>query len=256
MKYVEGDLVTLPRRCRAMVVTDLHGNLEDFNKLMTLWGEMLQPQVPSHLTGDFIHAMGRENDQSIKIIEEVQHFARKYNNFHPLLGNHTDLATIYKILIYKGGVNQNITFDALLKETFPDVWEEKLEEYINFFQSLPLAVRTENQVFISHSGPPGGVNSIDDIKNITHDGYLDNQPLYDLLWRRDPKKRDVNQFLEKIDSRALVVGHTPVDGYKLKGNLLILSSSYGNGRKVYLDLDLEKEIKNARDLESMIKLFR
>jgi serine/threonine-protein phosphatase PP1 catalytic subunit len=66
----------------------------------------------------------------------------------------------------------------------------------------------------------------------------------------------VNRFLEMVDCQAMVVGHTPVDGYKLKGNLLILSSSYGKGRKVYLDLDLKKEITGGRDLESMIKFFR
>lgn len=254
MKYVEGDLVTLPRRGRAMVVTDLHGNLEDFKKIMNMWGKCFNHQCHLILTGDFIHAMGRENDHSIEIIEEVQYYTAKYDTFHPLLGNH-EWATITKILIYKGGVNQNLTFEALLKETFPDAWEEKLEEYINFFQTLPVAVRTENGVFISHAGPVN-VNSIQDIINLTRNGYLDNQSLYDLLWRRDPKKRDVNQFLEKVDCQAMVVGHTPVDGYKLKGNLLILSSSYGKGRKVYLDLDLEKEIAGGRDLESMINYFR
>ena len=254
MKYVEGDLVTLPSQGRALVVTDLHGNLEDFRKVMTLWGKCFNRKCHLILTGDFIHAMGRVNDHSIEIIEEVQYYHDKYDNFHPLLGNH-EWATITKILIYKGGVNQNLNFEQLLMETFPDAWEEKLEEYINFFQSLPVAVRTENGVFISHSGP-AKVESIDDIINLTRDGYLDNQPLYDLLWRRDPKKRDVNQFLEKVDCQAMVVGHTPVDGYKLKGNLLILSSSYGKGRKVYLELDLGKEIKGGRDLEPLIKYFR
>ncbi|WJI08647.1 serine/threonine protein phosphatase [Methanobacterium sp. CWC-01] len=254
MKYVEGDLVTLPRRGRALVVTDLHGNLEDFNKIMTLWGKCFNRKCHLILTGDFIHAMGRENDHSIDIIEEMQYYSAKYDNFHPLLGNH-EWATLTKILIYKGGVNQNLNFEQLLKKTFPDAWEEKLEEYINFFQTLPVAVRTDNQVFISHAGPTS-VNSLEDIINLTRNGYLDNQPLYDLLWRREAKKRDVNQFLDKVNCQAMVVGHTPVDGYKLKGNLLILSSSYGKGRKVYLDLDLEQEINSGRDLESMIKFFR
>jgi serine/threonine-protein phosphatase PP1 catalytic subunit len=252
MKYMEGDLVTLPCRGRSLVVTDLHGNLEDFNKIMTLWGKCFNRKCHLILTGDFIHAMGRENDHSIDIIEEVQYYAAKYDNFHPLLGNH-EWATITKILIYKGGVNQNLTFEALLKETFPDAWDEKLEEYINFFQTLPVAVRTENGVFISHAGPALGVESLDHIKNITLNGYLDNQPLYELLWNRDYNKKDVNQFLEKVNCRAMVVGHTPVNGYKLKGNLLILSSSFGKGGKVYLELDLEEEIKNGKDLTTMIK---
>jgi len=255
MKYVEGDLVTLPCRGRAMVVTDLHGNLDDFKKIMTLWGECFNRKCHLVLTGDFIHAMGRENDHSIDILEEVQYYSHKYANFHPLLGNH-EWATLTKVLIYKGGENQNLNFEELLKKTFPDAWEEKLEEYITFFQTLPVAVRTDNQIFISHAGPPKGVISLDDIINITKNGYLDNQPLYELLWSRDSSKKDVNRFLEKVDCRAMVVGHTPVDGYKLKGNLLIVSSSFGKGKKAYLELDLEKEVRTGRDLESMIKYFR
>ncbi len=254
MKYLEGDLLTLPGPGRAMVVTDLHGNLEDFRKVLTLWAKCFNRKCHLVLTGDFIHAMGRANDHSIEIIEEVQYYSTKYDTFHPLLGNH-EWATITKILIYKGGVNQNLNFELLLKETFPDAWEEKLEEYINFFQSLPVAVRTGNGVFISHSGP-ARVDGIEDIINLTGKGYLDNPVLHDLLWRRDHQKVEVNQFLKRVGCQAMVVGHTPVDGYKLKGNLLILSSSYGKGRKVYLDLDLGKIIKSGRDLEAMIRFFR
>ena len=56
---MEGDLVTLPRHRRALVVTDLHGNLDDFNKIMTLWGNCFNRQCHLILTGDFFPAMGR-----------------------------------------------------------------------------------------------------------------------------------------------------------------------------------------------------
>ncbi len=54
----------------------------------------------------------------------------------------------------------------------------------------------------------------------------------------------------------MVVGHTPVNGYKLKGNLIIVSSSFGKGKKAYLQLDLQKEIIKGKDLESMVKYFK
>ncbi len=53
----------------------------------------------------------------------------------------------------------------------------------------------------------------------------------------------------------MIVGHTPVDGYKLIGNQLIISSSYTKGKKAYVELDLEREILNGRDLKKMVKYF-
>lgn len=50
--------------------------------------------------------------------------------------------------------------DELLKNKFPDEWKLKLEEYTNFFKKLPVAAKTDNGVFISHSGPPKNIKNI------------------------------------------------------------------------------------------------
>jgi len=60
-------------------------------------------------------------------------------------------------------------------------------------------------------------------------------------------------FLKKVSCRFSVVGHTPVDGYKIIGNQLILSSSLSTGRKCYLELDLEKDVNDVECLTGMIK---
>jgi serine/threonine-protein phosphatase PP1 catalytic subunit len=54
----------------------------------------------------------------------------------------------------------------------------------------------------------------------------------------------------------MIVGHTPVDGYKLYGNQLIISSSYTKGRKAYVELDLKKDISNGGDLKKMVRYLR
>jgi len=53
----------------------------------------------------------------------------------------------------------------------------------------------------------------------------------------------------------MIVGHTPVDGAKLIGNQLVVSSSYSRGKKAYVELDLEKKIHGAKDLKKMVKYF-
>jgi serine/threonine-protein phosphatase PP1 catalytic subunit len=52
----------------------------------------------------------------------------------------------------------------------------------------------------------------------------------------------------------MIVGHTPVNGVKLLyGKQLVVSSSYSQGKKEYILLDLEKKIKDARDILKMVK---
>lgn len=256
MKDLGVDLVRLSCKGKAIIGTDLHGNLDDFNKLIKAWEDISPKKNHLVLTGDFIHAMGRDDDRSLDILDKIMD-CRKYKNFHLLLGNH-EWATIIHISVYKGGLNQSLNFNELLKNKFGDEWNDKLEEYTTFFQQLPVAVRTDNGVFISHAGPPEGVKSLDEIMDLTSQGYFDNDKLYGLLWNRyhDYCKDDVDNFLKVVDCQAMIVGHTPVNGYKLIGNQLIVSSSYTMGKKAYVELDLEREIHGGLDLEKMIKYLQ
>jgi Icc-related predicted phosphoesterase len=251
------DVINLPRQGVALIVTDLHGNIEDFGKVMEIWDDLPSKYKHLILTGDFIHAMGREDDNSLEILEAVSLDCKKYENFHLLLGNH-EWATITHFSLYKGGVNQSLTFEKLLKDRFGVEWKKKLEEYTYFFKELPIAVKTDNNVFISHAGPPKNIKSFNDIKNLTEKGYTDNPILFELLWNRydDYSKDDVDKFLETVGCKAMIVGHTPVKGSKLIRNQLIVSSSYSKGKKAYVELDLEKEIRGGRDLKKMVKYFK
>jgi serine/threonine-protein phosphatase PP1 catalytic subunit len=247
-------LVNLPAKGRTIVVTDLHGNLEDFNRYLQIW-EDFEAEGENHfiLTGDFIHSMNGP-DGSVEILESLMPLWEDSENFHLLLGNH-EWASLTGISVYKGGFNQTLGFEFILKEKFRDGWMTKLEEYAEFFKKLSLAVKTENKVFISHAGPPHSIKSMDDITNITEAGYTQNEKLEEILWNRygSYREEDVESFLKAVECNAMIVGHTPVDGVKLIGNQLVVSSSYSSGRKAYIELDLEKEIENAADLLEMVK---
>jgi len=255
MHSYRGKLVELPKKGKLLVVTDIHGNLKDYKKFMDIWDKFSQGDNHLVLTGDFIHAMGKKKDQSIEVLESVKSRWENSGNFHVLLGNH-EWATISKTCIYKGGVDQNLNFENLLYKKFKDRCERKLEEYMEFFKKLPIAVKTGNKVFISHAGPPRDINNIDEIINITSDGYLGNVKLFQILWNRSPdyNQKELESFLKTVGCKVLIVGHTPVDGVKLVGeNQLIVSSSYSKGKKAYVELDLEKEIKKGKDVLKMVK---
>ncbi len=124
-----------------------------------------------------------DKDGSIEILESLKSQWEKSQNFHLLLGNH-EWATLAGISVYKGGFNQTIGFESLLKEKFKNGWMIKLEEYIEFFKKLPIAIKTRNKVFISHAGPPHGIRSIGEIVHIADDGYIENKRFSEILWNR------------------------------------------------------------------------
>ena len=261
MHKYNGKLVELPKKNKALIITDIHGNMTDFKKFMHIW-DAFNDHRNNHLilTGDFIHAMGLENDKSVEILEYVKFLWETFPNIHVLLGNH-EWSTISNKSLFKAGINQTYNFDELLKEKFgKDNYKDKMQEYIEFFKKLPIAVRTANKIFISHAGPPTNIRNLDDVVNITDNGYSsDNSRLFQILWNRqdDYTKEELQSFLKTVDCNLMIVGHTPVDGVKLVyKNQLIVSSSYGKGKKAYVELDLEKNIRNSRNLMKMVKYLK
>ncbi len=81
MSFDNSSLIELPGKGKALIVTDIHGNLDDFNKFMDIWDELEDDINHMVLTGDFIHAMGRENDKSIEILEAVKERQKRIIKF-------------------------------------------------------------------------------------------------------------------------------------------------------------------------------
>lgn len=249
-------LVEISGNGRVLVITDLHGNWEDYIKYESIWNGFLEDDK-NHvvITGDFIHPMGQENDGSIEILESIKDYFGKYTNFHVLLGNH-EFSQLQNQPIYKLGQNQTKEFVYLVMEKFSSSWEKKLEEYLRFLDKLPVAVKTGNHVFISHAGPSPTIRNYAEVENIKVEGYLLNKKLDDLLWTRpeDYPKEQLERFLENVGCKVNVVGHTPVAGFNMvQEKQMILSSSFSLAKKAYLDLDLNKKIEKASDLIKMIK---
>ncbi|NYB52359.1 MAG: serine/threonine protein phosphatase [Methanobacteriaceae archaeon] len=248
------DLIELPSKGRALIASDLHGNLTDYLKIIDLWKKTSSKKQHLIFTGDLINAMDKEDDGSIEILESVMDEMKNNQNFHPLLGNH-EWANIVQVPVYKAGKNQINSFENLIKKKFREEWEEKLTQYIELFKKFPISIKTSNGVFISHAGPPKHIESLEEIEKITRKGYLPNQPLYEILWNRygDYTQKDVENFLHAIGCKVMIVGHTPVDGVLKYGKQIIISSSFSLGKKAYVLLDLEKEISRTSDVMKMVR---
>lgn len=159
------------------------------------------------------------------------------------------------MVIFKGSINQKKAFEDLIKKKYGYLQPLFLILFIDFFKKLSLAVKTENGIFISHSGPADGINNIGDVENLLSSGDYTSNEVNQFLWNRygDYSQHDIDLFLEAVDCKAMIVGHTVVDGVKIIGRQIILSSSYGRGKKAYMEIDLEKEVESMEDVEEMIR---
>jgi len=247
------NLIELPQKGKALIITDLHGNLEDYERYMDIWKGFKDQNDHLIITGDFIHSCC-VNDGSLEIIDSIKTRYENEENFHVLLGNH-EWAQILDESIYKFGLNQTQDFKGLVYKKYGDKTAEKMDYYKKFFKTLAIAVRTENKVLISHAGPSTHLKSEEDIRNISNNDYSNNLVLYDMVWNRNMEcsRNYLDPFLEHLNCNTSIVGHTPVDGVELVGNQLIVSSSFGTDRKAFVELDLEEEINNGHDLLKMVK---
>ena len=96
-------LIELPKKGRLLVVSDLHGNYNDYEAYINLW-DSEDPDFHIVFLGDLIHSP-YFNDKSIEILDDVIEKDKKYSNFHVLLGNH-EWAHITHTDIFKDYENQ------------------------------------------------------------------------------------------------------------------------------------------------------
>ena len=241
-------LIELPDYGRLIVVTDLHGNLDDYNTYLDLWDEN-DSDFHIVFTGDLIHGIDEKKDGSIEILDDVIKKSKKYPNFHTLLGNH-ECAHITHSKIYKQ--NKELTFEFNKLISFK-------KGYIKFFKTMPFFLKTANGLFISHSGPSSKIHSIEAFNVILESDYS-NPILQEFLWNRytdvtNYTRSDVERFLDIVGSKFMIVGHCPIESYKVFSKQIIISSSFNTRVKTYLDMDLSLELNDIKDVQKQLKFI-
>ena len=176
----------------------------------------------------------------------------KFDNLHLLLGNH-EWSHIVNKDIFKNGVNQKESFEELVNIHHKN--KKSINEYINFFKKWDIVVKTGKGLFIAHTGPSLSITSQKELQNTLNEPDYFSKEIKDFLWNRyyNFQESDISNFLENINSKLMVVGHTNVDGFKRYGKQLIISSSYKDRKKVYLKIDLSEKIETMEDLIQTIK---
>ncbi|MFA8433056.1 MAG: metallophosphoesterase [Marinifilaceae bacterium] len=132
---------------RIMVVTDLHGNGYDYRQIIDVYRNLKEANSVDYLVfvGDLIHSYPGQKDESVAIVEDLMERGanQEDSDIICLLGNH-EFVHIYHIALAKGHLEFTSWFERRIVK--------KRKKFIDFFQAMPLAVRTKGGVLIHHTG--------------------------------------------------------------------------------------------------------
>lgn len=218
-----GHLVQLQDCGEVLVAGDLHGHLANFQ--VVLKAADLANHPKRHLVlqevvhGEFKYPAG--GDKSHQLVDLFAALKCQFpTRVHLLPGNH-ELAQMTNRPIGKGSESQNEGFVAGVRTAYGEAWQDIYAAYLTLFRTLPVALRTPNAVFLSHTLVPGrSLGTFSQVRlqqeTFTDADYAPGGVVYGLTWGRDTSQKTADEFLRKVDSDLIVTGHIPTDtGYEV-----------------------------------------
>jgi Calcineurin-like phosphoesterase len=230
-----GRIVHLADAADILVAGDLHGNLDNFKLLLRAADLGKHPRrhfvLQEVIHGSFTYPLG--GDKSHQLLDVTAALKCQYpDRVHFLLGNH-ELAQWTGRRIAKNDENLLELFKAGVDLAYGEQSNEVYAAYLDLFAAVPLAVRTANRIFLSHSLPNSSRLATFDpavLERDTHDetDLGSGGAVHSLVWGRDTSTENVAAFLQKVDADLLVTGHIPCDnGFEVPNDRQVILDSLG-----------------------------
>jgi protein phosphatase len=267
---IAGRLVKLEPLGEALVVGDLHGDLESLINIL-------------HSSG-FTQRMTKSKDAALIFLGDYgDRGAYSAEVYYAIL--RLKLAFPEQVILLRG--NHEGPEDLMasphdlplqFQQRFKDKWAIAYAKTRELWNYLYNAVLVEERYLMVHGGLPQKLNGITDLAN-AHVAHPKQEFLEDLLWS-DPAdtfqgvypssrgagklfgKNVTERVLAKLNVKVLIRGHEPCEeGFKINhdGKVLTLFSRKGvpyfNGHGAYLDLPLSEKFENATQLLPFIHKF-
>lgn len=257
---IRGGLVWLPLKGKALLVGDLHGDLESLASILIKSGFVEgESESPTYLVflGDY-GDRGQESVEVYSLILNLKNFFRK--RVVLLRGNHEgprDLKAHPHDLPY------------FLRARYGDKGKEIYAHLQELFNRLHHSVIVEGKYLMLHGGLPQGISSVDEIA-YAHQTHPAKYYLEEILWS-DPGeskesypsprgagrifgKKPTMDILTKLGVKTLIRSHEPCEGVSVgqAGKVLTLFSRKGppyyNSRAAYLEVALSEKAKSGYEL--------
>jgi len=265
-----GRLVQLEAQGEALMISDLHGDIESLTHIMKESNFLQKMNQNSHTFLIFFGDYGDRGEYSKEVYyavlklklafpEQVVLMRGNHEGPEDLLASPHDLPTEFQI-------------------KFGEKWEGAYSKIRELFDCLYNAVLVEKRYLIIHGGLPHKAKTIDDLA-YAHILHPKQSFLEEMLWS-DPSEivketcasprgagklfgeNITNQALRRFDVKILIRGHEPCeDGFKISHNGKVLTlfsrkgSPYFNTYGAYLRLDLSEKFENAEQLIPCIHKF-
>ena len=257
-----GNLIELPLKGSLIITGDLHGHRRNFERIVS-FADL--PNNPDRhvLLQEIIHG-GPEDSQGGCLSYQLLFDAIRYKlefpeQVHIILGNH-DTSFILDNEVMKDGKEMNrAMIQAMQREYKEDALDIEMltREYLF---SQPLAVKTENRIWISHSLPadrfadkfnPEIFERPLQLEDITRAGQGSG---YLLTWGRNLSQELLDKMAKLFDVDLFVLGHQQQDqGWQKAGNnLIILACNHNHGH--ILSISLEKNYNVEQLVDCLVPL--
>jgi len=265
-----GRLVELKPKGEALIVSDLHGDLESLTHILKESNFLREMEQNANAVLIFLGDYGDRGVYS----KEVYYIVLKLKMLFPkqvilMRGNHEGPKDLM-------ASPHDLPIEFLMK--FGEKWEEAYKKIRCLFDYLYNAVIVEERYLLIHGGIPYHAKSTKDLA-YAHEMYLKQSFLEEMLWS-DPNDnvKDVcssprgagklfgekvtAEVLERLNVKILIRGHEPCEnGYKINhaGKILTLFSRKGepyfNAYGAYLRVGLFEKFNNAEKLMPYIHKF-
>lgn len=230
-----GRVVFLEGAVEVLASGDLHGSVENFRLLLRRAELGKQPRrhlmLQELIHGPFQYPAG--GDKSHQLLDLLAALKCQYpRQVHMLPGNH-ELSQSTNRLISKGDLDLNASFREGVGTAYGSRAGEVYAAYLTLFAVVPLALRTPNRVFLSHSLPSASKLPAFDLAALEKDtqeeaDLLPGGSVHSLVWGRDTSLTNVTAFLAKVDADLLVTGHIPCEeGFEAPNERQIILDSLG-----------------------------
>jgi hypothetical protein len=210
----------------AMVVTDLHGAWEVYERLRDIFLRLrAQGEVDTLvLCGDLIHADDPKDDRSLDILLDVMrlHGELGSEGVVMLLGNH-ELPHIYSTTLARGNLLFTPPFEAALAKLDGKRGKPHRSQVMDFLMNLPLYAATKAGVLLTHAGAAGLLTKPENVRRLLE---IDHRALLE----------DVDRSLATHDLNAARSLYEKITGAPYDEEVKTLLAVRGAGDPRYNDL--------------------
>lgn len=245
--FRKGSFLNIDDHGQIVMTGDLHGNLKNYHKLVKY--ACLEKTPARHIIlHELLHlptlSPGDADPSFWLLVEAAKYKCEFPEQVHFLLGNH-EIAQLTSRDIVKDGLYSVANFrQTVITQYGEDRGQDVMMAVNEFILSMPLAARTPNRVFLSHSVPDSSQMVLFDPNIIYRKWRLqDAMPggaVYQLTWGRQRSVEHMNNLAEMYDADIFMSGHVAQDmGYDVVcDRMIILASEHSHG--VFLPFDLQK----------------